>query len=39
MGNIPAGGVFENIQAVRFRIVVPYVMHDVIYYNTRGEKN
>ena len=38
MGDVPAGGVFEN-QVGRFRIVVPYVMHDVIYYNTKGEKD
>ena len=36
MWNIPAGGVFEDIC---FRTVVPYVMHDVIYYDTKGEKN
>lgn len=37
--NIPAGGVFEDIQVGCFRTVVPYVVHDVIYYDTKGEKN
>jgi len=34
MWNIPAGRVFEDIQ-----VVVPYVMHDVVCYDSKGKKN
>ena len=39
MWDIPAGGMFENIKLGCFRAVMSYVIHDMICYDTKGEKN